>query len=588
MLKKIIIVLVILAVIVIGALIYALSNANSIVTKYKPQIEEQLSKTLNTNLTLGNLDVSVFPETKIKIDELRVSKSKDAKGFVLNNFNLIIKLLPVLLEQKLVISELLIDSPNIEFIQTKTGIQIAGLESDAKKTKEVKVAKKDPIQEKDIKKEPQAEVSSPIGLALESFRLVDANITLFNKDNNTKQHIERLNIESALNFEKDTAILSNIKGSAKLLKQFNFTLGAKSIKFAINSGVAKIDNLEVGIDKNKIAINTEVNSKELSGSGVIQVKSLEHVVGPIKVSDGSGKLPFKLNKGAISISTNDLKFLVNKSPIGIKLNAYADQKIAKLGKLAVSSFGGVTELDGVLNLKDNMKFGGNLKVNEISIEDAGKTFAPNVPLSLTGTIKNIDGEINGNLGAKDLLSSLGGRLILLIEDGELKGSNIAGEVLNALSQLPFVKGPPLESLSEEEKKLASSPNTALDLLAGDFIINGSTISTRNLKLKSTLFDLNGAGKFDLVKECNFDTDIIFSYPVSRALGQVAKEVRDMQNDQGRLPVPLVLKGKLSSLKVLPNMEKLIAQGAKAVIKNKARKAIGNIFKKKGGGNLLGF
>lgn len=584
MIKKILITLSILAIIVIAVIIYALSNANSIITKYKPQIEETLSNTLNTKVTLGELDVSIFPKTKIHIDKLELKKNADSKGFILNNFNLVIKLLPVLLEQKLVISELLIDKPNIEFIQTKDGIQIAGLEqtpsSDNKQ--ENKKQEQKPVKEKN---KAQASISSPIGLALESFSLVDANIVLNNKTNNTKQHIENLNINSALNFEGDTAILSSLKGSAKLLKQFNLNLNAEKISISLNELLSSIKNLNIDLDKNSININSDINLKSLSGKGLIKINNLEHVAGPINISGGSGSLPFKLNKGSINISTDNLKFLLNQSPIAIKLNADANENNATLNSLFINSFGGTTNLSGNLNLKNSQAFNGNFSVKSISIEDAIKTVMPDLPLTLTGNVEQLNGKINGNLASKDLINSLKGNLSILIKDGELKGSNIAGKVLTSLSEIPFIKGAPLDSLTPEERKIAQSPNTALEALSGDFNLNGSKIDTNNLFLKSTLFDLKGNGFLDLNNDCKFDSDIIFSQAISTSLGKAAKEVRTLLNKEGRLNVPLILRGKLSKLLILPNIEKLIEQGAKAVVKEKANKAIGDFLKKKTGGKL---
>src|SRR5262245_3718297 len=115
--KKLLIGLGIVALLIGGVMVYAASNANRLVNQYKPDIERVASNTLGSKVTLGALDVNVFPSVNAKVDQLQISpKSGVGDGLTLKNLTLKFDLLP-LLGGNLSIRKLTLDSPELVFLK---------------------------------------------------------------------------------------------------------------------------------------------------------------------------------------------------------------------------------------------------------------------------------------------------------------------------------------------------------------------------------------------------------------------------------------------------------------------------------------
>jgi hypothetical protein len=131
MLKKIALLLLVVALLLASAAGLALYRANDIVASLKPQLERQLSVALGSTVTLGTLSASLFgggfTSLAVSIDSLRISRSKDdPSGLTLKNVSLASALLP-LLSKRIEVSELKVTDPDIRLIRDATGVYVDGL-----------------------------------------------------------------------------------------------------------------------------------------------------------------------------------------------------------------------------------------------------------------------------------------------------------------------------------------------------------------------------------------------------------------------------------------------------------------------------
>ena len=174
--KTILITLVLLIALTAGALLYAASNANSIIASFKPDIEAAASEALGSKVKLGTLSVSVFPNAVVKVDKFTVKQS-GSEGLSLNNLALDISLLP-LLSGELKINKFYLNEPTIRLISGKSGSYIDGLKSSKKK-------KTTPKKTEAVAQGQDAVNALPIALNLESFSIDNAIIEFINKDSET-------------------------------------------------------------------------------------------------------------------------------------------------------------------------------------------------------------------------------------------------------------------------------------------------------------------------------------------------------------------------------------------------------------------
>lgn len=99
--KKILILLVVIILIAGAGLAYAAMNLNSLIEKFRPDLEKIASQTLGMPVNIGNLEASVFPETKILVKEFKLGGGDKSQAFKLNNLALSVKLSALLFSQKL-------------------------------------------------------------------------------------------------------------------------------------------------------------------------------------------------------------------------------------------------------------------------------------------------------------------------------------------------------------------------------------------------------------------------------------------------------------------------------------------------------
>jgi len=124
--KKLLLILVAILVLVVGVFGYLAVNANSIIAKYKPEIEQKISVSLGSKVSLGDLSVSIFPSVKVGVNELTVAEAKAGDKFSLKNITANVGLLD-LLSGKVNVKSLSIDKPSITLLKSGDKITIAGL-----------------------------------------------------------------------------------------------------------------------------------------------------------------------------------------------------------------------------------------------------------------------------------------------------------------------------------------------------------------------------------------------------------------------------------------------------------------------------
>ena len=118
--KKLLIALGVLLLLCIIGLGIAAYSAESLVKKYKPDLEQIASDALKAPVALGDIGVSVFPSAKVAVSQLTIGKTASAPGLQLKDLLLRVNLF-ALLGGSLQISELSLDSPSIVLRKDSSG-----------------------------------------------------------------------------------------------------------------------------------------------------------------------------------------------------------------------------------------------------------------------------------------------------------------------------------------------------------------------------------------------------------------------------------------------------------------------------------
>ncbi len=333
--KKILIALVVILLVLAGVVAYAVMNAGALVTRFKPDIEKAASQSLGTPVTLGKIDVAVFPDTKLIVDEFSVGPKKER--FTLKNLTFHANLFS-LAQGKIDIREISLDSPDLTFVQDKSGTRIAGLPT-APKTKEKKPTK---AQQTSETAEP-TKVTLPDGLsmALDAFSIKDATVRVQNGEGQPLITLSKLNLQSTVALENNLIKLPTFTFSTSLNGKEQISATGENITFELSSSDINIPQLKAQAFGGNFNSAVSLTGKQkLKTEGALQDVSFQRVIEgfvPGKPSPITGSLKsFTYNLGG-SLKGQPAKNISGELSVDVKDGELKGANIAASVLKAIAS-----------------------------------------------------------------------------------------------------------------------------------------------------------------------------------------------------------------------------------------------------------
>ncbi len=632
--KKILIVFIALILIFGAALTYAAMNLNSLISKFKPDLEKIASQTLGMPVNIGNLEASVFPDTKILVKEFKLGGAEKSQAFKLNNLALSVKLSSLILSQKLEITKLTIDSPEITVTKTLEGMEISGLPKAGAKTAPAK--KENSAQNKEAPPQSQA-----IGINLNSLEVNDASVVLKNFMPEKDLTLSDIDIKTAIALENNKIEVSNLELTSLLLNAVKLGVTSDSIVLDNNSGELNVPSLKVKLNDDTININAVYNLntsaatsgiksdginleklitslaefvppavKEMNVKGSLKpdlkikaagsnynltgdlgLEKISAVAAGFNVTDLAGTFNLDASNTLQNIKTQDLGLSVNGSKIKILLDTALKFPEVNISKLVVNAFSGTLNTDGKILVGTPISFDLKNQVAEMQIVEIMNTLKPGTDM-LVGKIEKATADLKGTLDA-NFMKNLSGNVFYVLTDGELKGFNIGGMALKAANNLSFISGS-LYDKAQGKKELFDVANTIVKQSSAHINIGAGSMTTKDLTLTSIAYDLNANGRIGFDTSLNLNSNIIFTPDVSAKIVAGVKELAKALDQNQRLNMPLSIQGTPPAIIVIPDLQKLIELGAKNLLKDKAGEYLGENLEKKTGikvkglDKLLGF
>ncbi len=192
----------------------------------------------------------------------------------------------------------------------------------------------------------------------------------------------------------------------------------------------------------------------------------------------------------------------------------------------VELYGGTAKISATANASNAVS--ANLDINNVQIEPMLKDFAQFDRLSGTA---NITTSITGHgASQRDIVSSLNGKGNIKVNDGEIRGVNIAQIVSSAKAMVTGVD--------------TSSEKTNFSELGGTYTIAQGIVKNDDLAMKAPLLRLKGAGTVDLPNR--YVNYRLLPSVVATLQGQGGK-------DKTGLEIPVVVEGNFEKLKFTPDL-----------------------------------
>lgn len=626
--KKLVVLAVVIVLIVVGVFILALVNANSLIATFKPDLERMASQSLGAPVTLGQLSVNVFPQAKIRATEFKLASSVPGQepGISLKELALDIRLLP-LLQKKLQITRLSIGSPTITLVKTPDGITVQGLNLTKKTSSENAPAlDKSPHQ-------PHAatENKSSLDFSLDAVSLSNGRIVL--KDQNKDYSFSGVTLDSAVAIQGSDVQVSDLKVRLKALEQTDLEIHAPRVIYQANkvdipelsvtglgsslkiscaynifdkTGQVRVSSDNVDLGSLTPALPAVVKEMKLQGvlkpdlkaslgprdsyhaGGVVNLAGVGLVKNQFTVSGIAGPLTLDATPESRLIKTQNLAFTLNGQSGKLGLAATMKGQALAVSEIMLQLFGGTLSGDFNLALNADKTFSTNLKASGIRVEDALEVSSPGKPAALTGTLQTMTLKASGL--SVQMPQSLSGSGYLDLRDASLKGINLAGTVLKAVNNIPFLAGALYDAVPPSQRSSVESNDTPIKSLTANLTFAAGALRTPDLKAVSSIFSLEADGKVGFDSNLDLNATIIFDQTFSAHLVSNTKELKNLLDQEGRLIIPLTLQGVPPKLLVYPNLKKLLEVGATRTLRNKAEELLGGALQKgkgKGLGGLLG-
>lgn len=623
MLKKLLIVLLIIVFAAIGLSFYALSNLNSFIASYKPELESYASKTLGSKVTIGELKAGLFPSPEIHLIRLASeSPENPAESFRLEDMYLTVKLLP-LFSKRIEVSALKFEKPAFIIIKDQDGTRVAGVPAPKKKQPASPGSDKADRQERDKTAEsgskPQGE-QLPFDVSLESCLVSGAQIEFQDRIASKTYHVTNLNLSSGLDFGDGNLNIHNLELSALLLGKIKITVSAPKASAA--KSFVKSDVLKISIGSNKLDASVDYSIKDKSG--VITINSsaidlallgqLEDIVpqaaaialagslapdfkininksagfegigtvglhdisasaGSLGVSKLVGKLAATLNQQEQKLRSETLKFRFADEDMSMTLNLSMSDNILKAAIADLAALGGSTNSSLTLKLEQPPRLSASLQAGGISIERAANIAKiASDSKKITGTVKSLKMDLGALMG-EQAVKSLKANGALELSEFELRGFNLAASVLKSIKGLPFLSQALFSEVPPEFHEALTEENTAFSSVKSDFSVTDSVLNSPQFTAVSKLYTLEAAGKIGYDAAVELKATITFEREFSEALLAKVKELKAILNNNNQLVVPIAISGKAPKLIVTPNLEKLLKLGAGRMLEEGAGKLL---------------
>jgi hypothetical protein len=154
---------------------------------------------------------------------------------------------------------------------------------------------------------------------------------------------------------------------------------------------------------------------------------------------------------------------------------------------------------------------------------------------------------------------------LLFRDGSIKGLNIPEQLFAALSGLPFLAEGLKGKLPPEVLALTTKKDTAVKELQTAFKLSSGSAEISSLRAVSDFFSISGTGTYAPNGELLLHTQLAIHEQYSTILLKRVPELQGLRDGASQVVIPLTLKGRFPSVKVVPDLATIAKKTSGSVI-----------------------
>lgn len=572
-----------LGLIFVGVIVLAVFIATFDISRYKPQITQELSSLFSREARIEQLqlDLKVNKGLTIVVKGLSIADdpafSRD-KILTVDLIDLNTDILALIFHRQIVISKIEISGPYVHLVRTKDGLvnvqtlfdkNALGSNVPGNSTGSSLSAPAAVHQNK-----KKAEITIP-RMLIHAVRIKNGALTFVNESFDPPLVISLRQIDlqaTHLSFEKSFPF--TVKAS----------LWADQQNIAVN-GEITLDLRNAQANLQHVKLETDLSQLRLRAVpfyGVLKEQLLLE-------GDFEGKLT--LQEAAMRIDRNGLSaFSFNGELTGASLSSgllkqpledihgrfHADESNIDISELAVSHASGTVGVQGrwsdygrsnmlMFDLKmDGVQLGELFPRGQMPVlSDSGK------PLELAGAIHAIfDAEGHGT-GIPQLRETLQGDGSVEVRDGKLLNTNLLRFVLDKLSFIPDLVQNIQENLPPRYKNGLQSDETILEQVASTLQLKDQALYF-NAQLQAEGFTVTASGNLGFDQNLALAADFFIEKDLADNMSVSVPELSYLLDASGRIQVPFSsYQGKLQNVRLYPSVEEL----AMKVMQNRGKKEL---------------
>jgi AsmA protein len=221
---------------------------------------------------------------------------------------------------------------------------------------------------------------------------------------------------------------------------------------------------------------------------------------------------------------------------------------AHLETLTANTAGGTVDAKGTIDLsRPDRPFTGNVGLSAIDLESLQRAWSTSATW-MTGTATvaaSMTGALGSSLNWQELVKTVHGTARVDVRDGAILGIDLSGTVTDQLRKL----------IGRKASHTAGPARTPFSTATAEAALRQGIASIGSFQLESNDFSLSASGRMELTppRPVDLKAEMRLSKPISQ---QFDKTALTLLSVQGRLAIPVLIRGTTTDPKVLPDVKLL--------------------------------
>ena len=278
--------------------------------------------------------------------------------------------------------------------------------------------------------------------------------------------------------------------------------------------------------------------------------------GQLAMQDGSVKFQGKVASG------QGMLYKIGYKSLDATLSLA--NKIANVRNLRVNALSGALQAEAEYAFDNPVpRFSLVSKVQGVDIKELYGVLSPKAAHDVRGRL-NADMKISGSgQGWEEIKPALRGQGEAEVLQGALLNFNIAENVLSGITGIPGLTNMINPKLRSKYPATFEAKDTEFKEMKALLDLADSRINVKNLRIAAADYSTQGNGWVDFDRKVDFHSVLTFSQPMSADIGQSAREVKYLFNNQNQLEIPFAVTGRLPNVKAKPDanyLGKMVQRG----------------------------